>query len=370
MKIALFVNSAKTFFWHRKSLADKLVSEGHEVTVVCSRDGDVARFKNEPYQTILLDMSRKGKNPFKELILILDIYRTFKKIKPDICHNFTIKCVIYGSIVQRILGVKKVVNSITGLGIVFVKGGLLQSFVESLYKFCFWFSDATLIFQNPDDRELFLNRKIITSERTRLILGSGVNVDHFFPGESAAEKPAIIFASRLIRSKGVMDLLEASVLLIKENIGHKVYIAGEFDPMNPDTLTEEDFRKFRSFDHISFLGNVNDMPALFKKSDIACFPSYYREGVPKFLLEAASSGMAIVTTDAPGCREVVKDNGFLVPPKDVQALSHALKRLLIDSELRNGCSRNSRKLALEKFSETKILSEIVAVYSLASGRQL
>lgn len=364
MKIALFVNSAKTFFWHRKSLADELVSQGHEVFVVCANDGETDRFLETPFKTVFLNMSRNGINPFKEIFVILQLIRIFLNIKPDLCHNFTIKCVIYGSLAQTFVGTKRIINSITGLGIIFVRGGGLQAFIVKLYQIVFSLSQAEIIFQNRDDQHLFLKKKIVSEKRCHLILGSGVNIDIFKPKDIEWFPPRIVFASRLLKSKGVIDLLEVSKQLMEEEIFHELLIAGELDKMNPDSLSEDDLEVFEGISHIKFLGNIRNISELLNTCHIACFPSYYREGIPKFLTESASSGLAVVTTDAPGCREVVNGNGFLIPVKDRWALQQALKELLVNPELTYSFGSKSRQLAEKKFSETIILNQILSLYTL------
>lgn len=362
MRIVLFVNSAKTFFWHRKSLADRLLSQGHEVIVVCSRDGDIDRFAQEPYKTVFLDMSRKGMNPLKELFIFVKMLKTFAQLKADVCHNFTIKCVIYGSLAQRLVGINKIINSITGLGIVFVRGGLLQKFVEMLYRFVFFISRSRVIFQNPDDMNFFIKSGMVNQLQTHLIYGSGVNTETFYPVTKDFSIPRIVFASRLLKSKGVLDLLNASVSIMNMGIQHELLIAGEFDPMSPDTLKEEDLEPFRCLEHVKILGNVSRIDDLLKECHVACFPSYYREGVPKFLIEAASSGLAIITTDTPGCREVIEDNGYLIPPHDPEALQSSLEKLLSSAQLMEQYGEKSREIALKKFSEKHILCEIISLY--------
>lgn len=362
MRIILFVNSAKTFFWHRKPLADKLVREGHEVVVVCADDGPVERFKTQPYRTIIVDMSRKGMNPFSELLILKKLYSIFKEVKPDLCHNFTIKCVIYGSIVQRISGCKRIVNTITGLGYAFIKGGFIQKFVEILFKVSLRFSNSSVIFQNNDDYSLFLENNIISPEKAYLIPGSGVNTDFYKP--TAKEKGIIniLFAGRILKSKGVLELLKASIELFEMGYVHNIYLAGELDPMNPDTLTDMDLKLFGKFGHIKFLGNIDDMRPYYAQADFACLPSY-REGLPKFLLEAMSCSLPIITTDTAGCRELIDGNGYLVPIKDQVSLKRALEKMMISRDEMTQMGKRSRELVLRSFSEDKILSQIVGLYN-------
>lgn len=362
MKIVLFVNSAKTFFWHRRSLADLLIKQGHEVIILCTRDGQVQKFEELGYSVKLIDMSRKGRNVFKELLLILKLVRVFKELKPDLCHNFTIKCVVYGSLAQRVAGVSRIINTVTGLGIVFVNGGLFQRLVEILYRVSFAWSDSDVIFQNPDDRNLFLSKNLVKSSKTHLVLGSGVDIEKFKPSEKSFETIKIVFASRLLKSKGILDLLEASLALNNRGIGHELHIAGEVDSMSPDSITVDDIKRYSGISHIHWLGNVENVQDLLSSSHVACFPSYYREGVPKFLIESAASGLAIITTNAPGCREVVNQNGILVKPRDSGELEEALEALILNHELIKNFSARSRELAVSKFSEFQTLKEITAVY--------
>lgn len=361
MRIVLFVNSAKTFFWHRKPLADRLVREGHEVIVVCAKDGDVERFSNEAFKSIIIDMSRKGMNPLSEVLLIVKLIKILKKIKPDLCHNFTIKCVIYGSVAQRIAGVKQIINSITGLGYVFIKGGLIQTVVEKMYKISFKVSSSKIIFQNKDDHTLFLHKKITTISNSKLILGSGVNMEFFTPSPPPELPIKIVFAGRILKSKGIEELLQASIELNNSGIKHELFLAGEIDNMNPDTLSDTELSVYKTQSHIHFLGNVPDMRLIYKNSHIACLPSY-REGLPKFLLEAMACGLPVVTTDVPGCREVVSNNGYLVAVKSKNSLRDALQKMIQNPEEMIHMGKRSRELVLEKFSEEKILSEILSLY--------
>lgn len=365
MKIVLFVNSSKTFFWHRKSLADRLIQEGHDVHILCSDADDISRFKVHSYNAHFVQMSRKGRNPFDELKVLYRIYKLIKVIRPDVCHNFTIKCVIYGSLVQRILGVTRIINSITGLGIVFTRDNFFQKCIRSLYKFVFKFSQSKIIFQNPDDLKLFSDSHIISKKNLHtLILGSGVNTHVFTPGERNTGTVRVVFASRLLKSKGILELIKSSQQLSDEGLKHELLIAGEPDPMSSDSLSESDISLLRKQKNIQFLGNVTDMPALLGGCHIACFPSYYREGVPKFLIESASAGLAIITSDAPGCREVVEDNGIMVPVRDSDALTAALRSLIMDPERVRILGANSRTIATKKFSEELILKQIIDFYSL------
>lgn len=365
MKIILFVNSAKTFFWHRKSLADLLHHQGHEVVVVSSTDGDVSGYSKLPYRVILIPLSRKGLNFFSELRIFLRLVGIFWKERPAVAHNFTIKCVIYGSFAQKITGVPTVVNSITGLGYVFLKGGIIQKFAELLYKSAFLFSSSRVIFQNREDYFLFVKKGIVEGRQTVLVSGSGVNTSTYKPSSNHSDSTTVLFAGRLLKSKGLRECVEASKMLFGKGVRHNLFIAGELDTGNPDSFSLEELETLLSgCQHIHSLGAVEDMPKLYESSQIACLPSY-REGLSKFLIESASSGLPIVTTDAPGCADVVvNENGFQVPVGAVSELADALRKLIESPTLREQMGRKSRELACSQFDERIILSKIQRLYDI------
>lgn len=357
MRVVLFINSVKTFFWHRQVLADFLISERHDVIIVCPHDEDYALLENSKYKTVLVKLNRKGMNPFREFANLLKLMTVFSELKPDLCHNFTIKCVIYGSIAQRIVGINRIINTVTGLGYVFIKGGFLQWFVQWLYRFAFSFSKSQVIFQNRTDFQLFTDLKIVSTNRAHLISGSGVDTHLIQPSNFNDRRPAVLVGARLLKTKGILEILQASA---KRN-NHELWLAGDFDPSNPDSLTESDVAPFRKFSHIHFLGNTAIVPLL-KEASIGCLPSY-REGLPKFLLECAAAGLPIVTTDAPGCRDVIDGNGFLVPVGSIEPLFEKIQYLLghPDEALRMG--QRSRELAINQFNSEKIVRQITALYS-------
>lgn len=366
MKITLFVNSEKTFFWHRKSLADHLHSLGHEVLIISSTDGDWSRFHELPYRVILVPFSRKGRNPFNEMILFFRLVRIFWRERPEVAHNFTVKCVIYGSVAQKIVGVPKIINSITGLGYAFIKGGLIQLLVEWMYRCAFLFSQSSVIFQNDSDYDFFVNKGISASEKSSIINGSGVDTDYFKPSGNGIKTNviSILFAGRLLRSKGLGELIQASSILLKEGVAHQLLVVGDLDDENPDSFTKEEIDEINeAHSHISFLGAVRDMRPIYERADVACLPSY-REGLSKFLIEAASSGLPLVTTDAPGCRDVaLEGNGLTVPKRSIIALGEKLRWLIEHPESRIEFGRKSRELALCRFDEKIILGKMLQIYN-------
>lgn len=366
MKIVLFVNSLKTFYWHRQALAEKLIEQGNEVLIITSKDEEIR--KNGPqFNFEFIDLNRKGINPFQELSSLIQVSRRLVKFKPDILHNFTVKCVVYGSLASIFCSKLKVVNSITGLGSAFIKETLVSNLVRWLYKVTFKLSNSNVIFQNTDDMKYFKDYGLISDKRAHLILGSGVELSQFKNLENLEPNPivTILFASRLIRDKGIVEFIGAIDHLHKKNKKFVAVIAGDVDVGNPSSLTSNEFSELIKSLPIDWKGHVHGMTQLIESSDIVCLPSY-REGTPMILLEAAAAKKGIVATDVPGCRNVVvhEKTGLLAKVKDSQDLATQLERLLEDKTLRLSLGENAREHVENHFERSKILSQILSVYSL------
>ncbi|HEY8270499.1 MAG TPA: glycosyltransferase family 4 protein [Pseudobdellovibrionaceae bacterium] len=372
MKIILAVNTLGSFISHRRGLYLKL-KESHDVRVILPTSETKNSTQKEIPEAQLLNipMSRKGVNPLTELGSIVAYYQQYRKNTPDLVHHFTIKPVIYGTLAARLAGVPKIVNSITGLGFVFtsnsLKAKILGVLVKNLYRFCFSSPKVRVIFQNTDDRDFFVQQRIIQEDRCFLVEGSGVDVHKFTPSPNSDSVmgPKILLASRLLIEKGIFEFIEALKLLKRKNLQFEVVIAGDIDPGNPGSISESQFNEWKRSGIANFLGFQKDMVSILKSIDIACLPSY-REGLPMALLEAMAAGKPLVTTEAPGCRSTVREqkNGFLVPIKDPQALAKALEKLISNPALREQMGEESRRISVELFSTEKITSEIIKIYSV------
>jgi len=370
MKIILVVNTLGSFISHRRSLYLRLRKENQvKVILPISENHNAAQKEVFTDELLGIPMSRKGMNPLMEIRSIVALYRHYKTQKPDLVHHFTIKPVIYGTLSARMAGVPKIVNSITGLGFVFtsktLKAKLLGILVKNLYRFCFFSNKVKIIFQNKDDRDFFISHGILDAERGFLVEGSGVDTQKFSPFKASNRTPRILMASRLLVEKGIFEFMEALQILKQRGVQFEAVIAGDIDPGNPGSVTEDQVQTWKQSGLAHFLGFQEDMVALLQSTDIACLPSY-REGLPMALLEAMAAGKPIVTTDAPGCRATVRDtkNGFLVPPKTSKPLADALEKLITNKALRNEMGTASRILAIELFSKERITSEILKIYNL------
>ena len=365
-KILYLVTEDWYFVSHRLGLAIAAKNTGFDVSVATriSKYGEI--IKNSGIELIENELSRRTGNPFIEILRLIKLY---KKQCPDVVHHVALKPVLYGSIAALVTGVPKIVNAIAGLGWVFSS----RSYTACLIRIPLLFLLARLlsrpntstIVQNPDDG-IILRSSGVRASGIYLIRGAGVDTSLFCPLLKKPSSPVVVLiAARMLWSKGVGEFVSAAKVLHSEGVRARFVIVGKPDPENPDSIPLETLKEWGSGKYgIEWLGHQDKMFSIYANSHIACLPSYYGEGVPKSLLEASSCGLPIVTTDMPGCREVVTNgqNGFLVTPRDVQDLASALRRLILNEELRDAMASQSRKRALLEFSQDLIFPKIIDLY--------
>ncbi len=316
-------------------------------------------------------MRRESLDPFRELALLFWLWRLLRAEKPQLVHGFTIKSAVYGGLAARLAGSARV-NSVTGMGYVFIsdapKAKLLRPVVRALMRFALGGERARLILQNPDDVRLFEEKAILPRAQIRLIPGSGVDCTRFLPptsgDEPVAGKPLrVVLAARMLWDKGVDEFVNAARLLKSEKRNLQFVLAGNPDPGNPAFIPEKTLLEWQASGLVEWLGHVEDMPAVLAGADIVALPSY-REGLPKSLIEAAACARPLITTDVPGCREVVTDgvDGLLVPAHDAMSLARAIARLQDDPALARRLGQAARAKALAKFDERVVIARTLAVY--------
>lgn len=373
MKVLLFANTDWYLYNFRRSLANAIRSAGHEVVLVSPAGPYGERLRALGFRWVPAPMERRSLNPLREMALLAWLCRLIRSERPDVVHGFTIKCAVYGSIAARLTGVPARVNAVAGMGYVFTSDDLLartlRPVVRSLMKVALDGAGARLILQNPDDVALFEKARLVDPSRVRLIPGSGVDCDRFHPGshEQAGPPPAaslrVLLPARLLWDKGLKEYVEAARQLRASGRKARFLLAGTPDPGNPASVPEEIVRGWAAEGLIEWLGHVDDMPDLLRSVDLVVLPSY-REGLPKGLIEAAACGIPLITTDAPGCREVVthQRDGLLVPSRDGTALAEAIARLHDDPKLRSEMGAAARLKALKEFDEKIVISRTIAVY--------
>jgi glycosyltransferase involved in cell wall biosynthesis len=369
VKVIFFANTDWYLYNFRLGLAKFLRERGFEVVMLSPVGAYGAMLAAEGFRWVAVDMDRRSLNPARELALIRRISAVYAAEKPDIVHHFTIKCVVYGSLIARWHGIRNRVNAVTGMGYVFSDDGyrarLLRPVVRNLIKATLGGEGSRLILQNKDDLAAFAAAELAPSEKTHVILGSGVDTARFQP--SAASRGhgvmRVLLASRLLWDKGIREYIEAARLVKEEGLPVEFLLAGNPDPGNPASVPESQIAKWREGAAVKYLGHVADMPRLLSEIDVAVLPSY-REGVPRSLLEAAACGLPIVTTDVPGCREVVRHgvNGLLVPPRDAPALAAAVKFMWEKPDERARMGSAARQVVLNNFDQQIVFEKTFAVY--------
>lgn len=365
MKAVLFANTDWYLFNFRLAYADFLREKGFEVCFLSPKGEHVQIIEEAGYRHINIEFSRKGINPLEETKTIQSIKAIYEQEKPDLVHHFTIKCDIYGSLAAKELGIKSIVNSITGLGYMFLSEKphvkVIREVVKRLYRKAL--SGTEVIFENPDDRKLFIEMGLVGEENSHIILGTGIDTEKFIPVPPPNSTPLTILPSRMIWDKGVGEFVEAARMIRESGIQARFALVGNNDIGNPTCIPFDQMTQWQKEGNVEWWGWQDDVATVISMSHIVCLPSY-REGLPKILIEAASCGRPIVTTDVPGCREVVKDgvNGYLVPSKNAEKLKDALLKLIENEELRNEMGQASRRFAEERFSNQIVNEGIFSIY--------
>ena len=354
--IVIIYNATHHVLLFKAELIKSLKENGYKVVVLASADNYTEKLKElvDDFYEIKLDSS--GVNPIKDAYLIFQIYKICKGIKPTAILNFTIKPVIYGTFAGKLIGGIPVINTITGLGTVFISKGFANRVAKFLYKFTFKYSHL-VFFQNPDDQQFFKELKIILKDNTKLIPGSGVDLDRFKPLiNKEREQLKVLFIGRIIADKGVYELIESAKIIKSQYSNITFMLMGLVGVKNKTSINKNEVDNWVNEGLIEFIPFKDDIRGVLGDADLVVLPSY-REGIPRTLIEATSMAKPLVATDVPGCREVVQHekNGFLCQVKDPVSLANALKRFIeLDYASKIEMGKRSRELAEEKFDIVKV----------------
>jgi glycosyltransferase involved in cell wall biosynthesis len=367
--LLLFLITEDWYFWsHRLSLARAARDKGFEV-LICTRVHKHGRLiEQEGFKLTPIRLIRRNMNPLTEMLSLLEIMRIYKKERPNIVHHVAIKPILYGSLAAALARVHAVVNALGGLGHLFILQGfrvsLLRWLASFAYRMAFSFKRSRVIFQTKEDQETFVVKRIAESEKTVLIRGSGVDLVEFALRPEPEGIPVVMLAGRLLWNKGVAYLIEAAKLLRSKDIEIRIVLVGAPDPENPQSISEDRLRRWQNEGVLEWWGRRENMADVLAQANLVVLPTTYGEGIPKILLEAAAVGRAIIATDIPGCREIVRhqENGLLVPVNDVSALASAIASLASDSELRLKMGIRGREIVEADFAQERVVAETFAVY--------
>lgn len=371
-RLLFVVQEALFFTTHRLPVGQAMQRRGWEVHVAAPPDAAIAeRLRAQGFHFHGIPLARGSLSLIAELRLLLALFGLLWRLRPDLLHLVSIKPVIWGGLVARLLGIPAVVHAITGLGFLFIRdkegSGLLRQLIERLYAFALRHGNSVAIFQNGDDLALFEARGMVRPGRWTMIRGCGVDMKVFRlqpePVIDTEHLPVVMFPARLLGDKGVHEFLGAAERLKGEGRAARFVLVGRRDPDNPTDIGEAFLQDWVCRGMVEYWGYAEDMPAMLAKAHIVVLPSY-REGLPRGLIEAAAVGRAIVTADVPGCREVVRheQNGLLVPVRDAAATAAAIARLLDDAPLRQRLGVRGRLIAESEFSVERFVAESMAAY--------
>ena len=366
MKVVIVLNTVWNVVNFREGLVRALVAAGHDTLVVAPPDGYVARLVQLGCRYVPLNMDNQGTHFVRDLLMVLRLIKLFMRERPDIFLGYTVKPNVYGSLAANLVGVP-VVNNVAGLGSVFIDNNFLTLLVRLLYRVAFSRSKK-VFFQNKEDRQLFIDGSLLSSGVTDSLPGSGVDLEKFYfqPAVSTGKsgKLRFLLIGRMLYDKGVAEFVEAARVLHKRWPEAECSLLGFVDLPSPSAISLSQINEWVAEGHIRYLGESDDVRCDIALADCIVLPSFYREGVPHSLLEAAAVGRPLITTDTVGCRDVVEEgkNGFLCKPHDAQDLAEKMERmLLLSEEERYAMALYGRKKMEREFDEKIVIEKYMEV---------
>lgn len=362
IKYCLFVNVDWFVLSHFSHYLSGLKKKNIDVTVITLSTGRCNEIRSLGVKVIELELHRGYSNIHTELKSLFKIFGIIRHESPDVLELITIKAVVYGGLISKLLGIKKTIFYMSGLGAIFTDQSFLgrckAAIVTNLYRLLMRSKSTAVIVENHDDKDTFRSVVGLSETQVHLIPGVGVDIDLFSPAKQrACGVLRVALISRLLYDKGVLEFVEAARLCTRGRPEVEFLLVGDTDPTNPASISQEDLDDISSSNEVQLLGHSKDVPSLMKTLDILVLPSY-REGFPRVIMEAAATGIPVVTTDVTGCRSAVvhEQTGLIVPPKDVDALQQGIGTLLDSKLLRSTMGRNAREFAASNF-DVNLLSK-------------
>lgn len=363
-RLLYFVTEDWYFCSHRLDLAKAAIKAGFHVSVVTRVRAHGEAIRRAGIHLIPFEISRRAINPWSEAWVVARLARIYRRMRPDIVHHVALKPVLYGAMAARIAGTRHVISALAGMGWLFAASSRTARMVRPVVCLLLsWLlSRGRIIVQNLDDAALISNLGIPRA-KIALIRGSGVDLDRFQPYPEPSRVPVVLLHSRMLREKGIGEFVQAARLLCHRGIKARFVLAGSPDPGNPASIPRENLEEWHRSGVVEWWGHRDDIQDVLRRVHLVCLPSY-REGLPKSLLEAAAAGRPIVTTDVPGCREIVSDgdNGLLVPARQVTPLADAMERLLCDAALRRRMGERGRARVENEFSLNRVIGDTLNLY--------
>lgn len=367
MKLLMIVNEDRFFLSHRKEIALAAQAQGWDVTVVCKDTGRWHEVEDLGLKVLDLPVNPTGMNPLQEFKTWRYLHQLYRKNRDAVVHHVGLKNILWGGLAAKLAQVYGVVNAVSGLGTLFSgdKLSVTTKGILAIMRFSNKRERVKVIFQNQEDKSLFLGHGIVAESQIEFIKGSGVDLNNFnYVPEPESGALKVVFTARMVKEKGIIELIEAAERLRKDYEGKvEFWLCGRL-AANADAISREELESRCDGKYIKWLDFQKDIKSILEQSHIMAFPSYYREGVPKSLIDACAIGRPIVTTNSIGCKDVVDDgiNGFLVPVRDSETLAQKLRILIEDKDLRIRMGKASREKAEREFDLKKVIERHMEIY--------
>lgn len=357
--IAIVINTSWNIYNFRLGLLGALRDAGYRLVLIAPRDDYSQKLVELGFDYHEIKINNKGTNPFQDLWLVWRFSRLYKKLGVDVVLHYTIKPNIYGTLGAKLAGIR-VINNVSGLGTVFLNDGLSSKIARWLYRFSFKCAHK-VFFQNPHDKKLFVDRKLVKENITGLLPGSGINLSQCKSSKTKPKTDAFVFlfVARLIKDKGIVEFIDAAKELLQHGDNRvEFWLLGDLYLINPTAISQEELDDWTKIPEIKYMGHVDDVAAVMNQASCIVLPSY-REGLSRVLLEAAALGKPIITTNVPGCKDVVDDgvNGFLCELKNSHDLSIQMNKMLaLDNRQLREMGKKGRDKIENEFDEKIVIN--------------
>lgn len=386
-KVVFTANWDWVLYNFRRALAEALRKNGYDVVLVCPRGEYIQDLtERDGFRWVEWPLQRRSLNPMRELSAVCDLARIYQREDPDVIHQDTIKPNLYGSLAILLNRLRSgndsspiVVSAFMGIGFLFsnhLKARLLRLFVVPIMKLALSQECVRTVFSNTRDRDTFIEFGLVDEQSSRVLVSEFVDTAKFRPRDADGDQSGdgqretvVLMAARMLWDKGVREFVEAAKELKVRDVPVRMCLAGKPDTESPGYVPEVKLREWNRAGIVEWLGHRSDMPDLLRSVDIGALPTHYNEGLPRFLVEAASSGLPLIASDLAPCRRVVREgkNGFLIPTNDPESLANAVETLVYDPSLQGSMGESSRALVKQEFSETRVISEWLALYRSLTG---
>lgn len=366
-RLMFVVNDLPFFLSHRKRLATAAKERGYLVAIACPENPGTRALAEEGFAMLPIDMRRGSRSLAEEWRTYRSVRRTIAQFRPDVLHLITSKPVIYGGLAARALGIPSL-SAISGLGYVFTgktwRQRILKPAVTRAYGMAVNRVDSHVLFQNENDLTLFREAGLLSKAQVSIIPGSGVDLDRIRPAPLPEGVPVVLLPARMLRDKGVLEFVAAARLLRSQGVDAVFRLLGDPDPMNPTSVTRDELEAFASDGSVEWHPHTNDISAALAQAHLVVLPSYYREGLPKSLIDAAAAGRAVATSDLPGCRDAIipGKTGELFKARDASDIARVIGGMLSDIERLDRMGAAARRHAEAVFDIRSVVSKHLEIY--------